>query len=626
MKPKPSEHLLAYWTEALQRHEPFSRMHPDHVRSLVMSAREHYAPDGTSLLRPEDGVPECLFWVRQGAVTGHPLPAGQAPFELEAGSLWPIGALKEARPVGTVYQAHGDCFYLSFPWSVVQGVMPLSLVLARHIEDRWTSTVHAAARSLRQSLQAQRPEGGAMERPLSSLARRQVLCLPQQTPLRQALQAMLARRVGSVLLSGSDGQPSGILTRHDLLDRVVLAGVDLDDAAAVVMSQPVHAIEERQSLADAALLMARLGVRHLPVMREGQLVNIVSERDLFFVQQKTLRHVAGLVSAARTLGQWQDAAVAIRELAAHLLAQGAPAGLLTELISDLNDRLTGRIIGLTLEAQGLDDSRMCWIALGSEGRQEQTIATDQDNALVFESAQPDLDRPRWQAFARRVNETLDACGYPLCKGGIMASTQAWCRTRQEWQAQVAQWIERGSPEDLLNAAIFFDMRALAGQSAWASDLQAGVLRQVQANPRFLRQWVDNHLLSGVALHWHGGLAVDKVGGRETIDIKRSGTAIVVDAARILALSCGLSAVSTPQRLRLAGRQLGIPPFEYEGWVTAFEYLQTLRLQQQILGAPQDLSPNGVDIQRMNMVNRQMLKTVFRAIQGLQQRLQLDYIR
>ena len=269
---------------------------------------------------------------------------------------------------------------------------------------------------------------------------------------------------------------------------------------------------------------------------------------------------------------------------------------------------------------------MCWIALGSEGRHEQTVSTDQDNALIFESGQPEQDRNRWLAFARQVNDTLDACGYPLCHGGIMAGTPQWCHTLQEWQELAAQWVERGSPQDLLQSAVLFDMRALAGQSDWVRTLQQDVLQRVRANPRFLRQWVENHLQTGVALGWHGGLVTQVDQGREFIDVKLSGTAIVVDAARILALSCGLTETSTPGRLQQAGRQLGIPEAEYEGWVTAFHYLQTLRLKQQILTPDAHALANQVPVGGLNMVDRQMLKTAFRAIRVLQQRLRLDYIR
>lgn len=444
--------------------------------------------------------------------------------------------------------------------------------------------------------------------------------------LHDALAAMHERQVGSVLLTDEHAHLCGILTREDVIGRVLLPRLGLEVPVAQVMSHPVVTIDSTQTLEDAAVRMSQHGIRHLPVLHGESVVNLVSERDLFSLQRQSPRHVGALLRQANSLGDLQRAARAIRELAGQLMAQGTAPLTMTRLLSDLNDKLTVRAIQWVRGEAGLSDPRFCWVALGSEGRREQTIATDQDNALVFESEDPDADRPRWMAFARQVNDVLAECGFPLCRGGIMASTPAWCHTPREWRQMAAHWIARGAAEDLLSTAIWFDLRALCGQAEWVDALRRDFLQQVQSNPRFLRQWAEQHLRSGVALNWLGGLATESVHGRDTIDIKHAGTAIVVDAARILALSCGLSETSTSERLHQAGRQLGIPEAEYQGWITAFGYLQTLRLKQQLMANDAQLDVNRVDIAQLNMVDRQTIKWVLRSIRLLQQRLQLDYIR
>ena len=622
----PSAQLLTYWVQAMQGCEPFASMDPADLQALVRCGRERYAPPEALVIGPEQGVAQQLFWLRQGSVVGYPQGMEDQPFELEAGSLWPVGALLAGRPVRTRYVARDDCFYFVFPWPEVQQVMARSPVLADHLRQLGLSLLQASDRLLQQQLQARYQQADRLARPLSSLPERDVLSLPETASLHEALLAMQQRKVGSVLLTDAGGALSGILTREDLIDRVILPGTPLQAPVAQVMSRPVQTVASTQSLEDAALLMNREGIRHLPVLRGGRVVNLVSERDLFSLQRQSLRHVGALIAQATSLAELRHAAAAIRDLAGQLMVQGAAPHTLTRLLSDLNDKLTVRVIERALEPSGLKGHPFCWVALGSEGRQEQTIATDQDNALVFESGQPAQDRPRWQAFARQVNEDLDACGYPLCRGGIMASSEVWCRTPQEWLAQGATWIERGTPEDLLKTAIWFDLRALHGPSAWIDALRQDFLRRVQVHPRFLRQWVEQHLDSGVALNWFGGLATESVNGRDTIDIKHAGTAIVVDAARIMALGCGLTATSTVERLQQAGQQLGIPRSEYQGWVTAFGYLQTLRLRQQLLGNAAHGDVNRIDAASLDLVDRQMLKSVFRSIRTLQQRLQMDYLR
>lgn len=628
-KPVPSFHVLENGVLELQKYLPFARMSGAHVRRLVMAAQERYAPPETCLLQSQDGVPTHLYWLRQGRVVGHRESAEgpQEAFELEAGDMWPIAALLGVRPVSTRYVARGDCFYLCIAWETVQQVMNDSPELSDFLLQRAHSALRASRALLQQELQTQGVFANVLDKSLSELPAKEVLTFAQDTPLHLVLSAMQQRKVGSALLvSAADRQLQGILTRRDVLDRIVLAQLPLDTPVAQVMTQPVHGIGPDRSLGDAALLMAERGIRHVPVVSQGKVINIVSEHDVFSLQQRSLRHLGLQIQQADSLAQWQGAANAIREFAAHLLAQGSDPEVLTRLVSHYNDQLTRKIIEHRLLASGLSARDMCWVALGSEGRHEQTIATDQDNALIFASETPDADRPRWMAFAAEVNLALDACAYPLCRGGVMASRASWCRSLSEWRSQCRSWMEKAGPEDMLSAAVFFDLRALLGRDEWVHLLQQDILQGVQAHPRFLQQWVNTHLQSGVALLWHGGLATHAVEGKETIDVKLSGTAIVVDAARIMALSQGIAATSTSERLAQASARMKVPPVEYQGWITAFHYLQTLRLKQQLLETTVPERANTVVVNEMNLVDRQMLKIAFRAIRSLQQRLELDHVR
>jgi CBS domain-containing protein len=174
---------------------------------------------------------------------------------------------------------------------------------------------------------------------------------------------------------------------------------------------------------DAALLMTRHGLRHVPVVSEGRVTGLLSERDLFGLQSQSIHHVSAAIRSAEALPALQQAATAVRQFTQHLLAQGLQAGTLTGLISHLNDLLTRRIVTLEAGRAGMTLDDACWLALGSEGREEQTIATDQDNAWVVRQFEGTSTRQQWLTIAGRVNAVLDACGFPLCRGGIMASKE-----------------------------------------------------------------------------------------------------------------------------------------------------------------------------------------------------------
>lgn len=260
------------------------------------------------------------------------------------------------------------------------------------------------------------------------------------------------------------------------------------------------------------------------------------------------------------------------------------------------------------------------------------MATDQDNGLVFASADAAADRPAWLAMALSVNQALDARGYPLCQGQVMASNPALCLSVDEWLQRFAGWIEHGAPEDLLAASINFDLRPLAGQAELARPLQQTIQREASRVPRFLKQLADNALRQRPPINWRGGIATTERDGREMIDLKLQGTALFVDAARLLALAQGLPALATRARLAGAAPRLGVAAHESEAWVGAFEFLQ-LQLQPAAPeagkvagGAADEANPNLLDIGTLNDIHLHMLKESLRQARRLQQRIELDYQR
>jgi CBS domain-containing protein len=367
-----------------------------------------------------------------------------------------------------------------------------------------------------------------------------------------------------------------------------------------------------------------LNIRHLPILDGGKLVGIISERDLFSLQRLSLSNISSGIRRADELSQLKKSADDIRTFALNLLGQGVQARQLTNLISHLNDVLTSRLIEIYAAKHQLDMTQFTWIALGSEGRSEQTIATDQDNALVFSDTTPVSQREVYLCFAGEVNQALNECGYPLCKGNIMASNPELCLTQGEWLVRFARWIEQGSPEDLLKASIFFDLRALAGNADLLTPLKDYVRVKAAAIPRFIKLLADNSLNTRVPLNWFGGIEFKEIDGQQTIDLKLQGTAIMVEIARIYSLAHGIEAINTRERLAAVGRALNVPESESAAWITAFEFLQTQRLAAQISKARTTGNPNVIDINTLNSVDRSILKEALLKVRSLQQRLQLDY--
>lgn len=621
----PAAGLLAALRPELMRHPPFAHMEPGDIDRFIVGSRQMYFGPGEVVLEPAQGPVQEVYFIRQGAVSGTLGVAEltEGAIEYETGDLFPIAAAVAVRPVTATYTSSDDTFVLALPVAAMQELARHSAPFADFLQGRIARFLELSRQAVQGAHASQVLAEQSLETPLSGIATRRPFTCGPATSLREALGEMQRRRIGSVVVCDEAGRPEGILTRDDVLGKVALAGVSLDTPIASVMTAPVHALDDRQTAHEAALLMAREGVRHVPVLRDGLVCGLVSERDLFALQRLTIRDVRRAIGLAADQGALVAAADDLRRLARNLLGQGVQARQLTLLVSHLNDLVARRALDLRAAEHGVALEQACWVALGSEGRSEQTISTDQDNALVLPASVTASERERWLRFGRSVNQLLDACGYPLCRGGIMAGEPDCCLGIDEWHARFSHWIDHGGPQDLLNASVFFDLRPLAGDLSLAAGLREKVVGAAAANPRFLRQLALNALAHEPPLSWLGGLETDSQG---SMDLKLQGTALFVDAARVYALAHGVQATGTRERLEAVAPLLGVPDREAGAWVAGFEFLQLLRLRVQ-MGEPGDPAvSNRVAVDSLHDVDRRILKESLRMARRIQQRLRLDYER
>ena len=373
--------------------------------------------------------------------------------------------------------------------------------------------------------------------------------------------------------------------------------------------------------------MAARGVRQLVVVENGRPVGVVNERDLFALQRVSMRQVNEELHNAETIDALKRAGEDLRLLTRNLLAQGVGPEPLTRTIASLNDALSRRAIELVLLRHDVGPVDWCWLALGSEGRGEQTFATDQDNALLFAAADPARAGPRrerLQAFARDVNASLDLLGFPLCPGNVMASNADLCLATEEWKAKFLTWIRQPTPQALLNANIVFDFRPLHGDTTLCDALRQWLFAYTQANPMFLRLMVQNALSVEPPLGLIRTFLVDdEPAVKGTLDLKARGTRLFVDCARVFALSLGIPDTGTAARLRIAGERLRVESRHVDATVEAFHFLQLLRLRQQDEPATPG-QPNRIDPYALNEVDQRMLKEAFRQAKQLQERLRISY--
>mgnify|MGYP001276660004 CR=1 FL=1 len=470
-------------------------------------------------------------------------------------------------------------------------------------------------------------EQQTLGQPLRSLLRGQPVTCDESCTVRAALRRMNEAHVGGIVIVDAQQRPTGIFTERDLLRG--MPDLDLDAPVTAVMVREPLTLPAHTPSYEAALLMVEHRIRHVLVTEEERLVGVVSERALFSLQRLGLGELTMEIRLARDIDGLAQLAERVRRLTRTMVEEGVAAERVTLFVSVLNDRISERIIEVARKRHGWDRIGWCWLAFGSEGRLEQTFATDQDNGLLFvahDGRKPAEVRAVLLPFAREVNEALDACGFPLCKGNVMASNPELCLSFEEWQAKLSGWLENSEPKALLDASIVFDFRALSGDARLAADLRQWFLSVTRKRPNFLRLLADTALQAKPPLaRWKDFVTEDAPGAPGTINLKMYGVRPFVDAARVYSLAHGLPQTNTVERLRAAGAAGALPAEEARAMLAAFLLIQRIRLQHQATQPVLDGDlPNRIDPKQLNELDRRALKEAFKLSRDLQSRLAMDY--
>ena len=318
-------------------------------------------------------------------------------------------------------------------------------------------------------------------------------------------------------------------------------------------------------------------------------------------------------------------AQSIRRHGFALLEEGVPAPALTGSVTGLNDLLTRRALELHPGLAAARNVRFAWMSLGSAGRCEQTLFTDQDNALIFaDDGDAEAARAALLPLARDLNRVLDSCGFRLCPGDVMAGNPQWCLSLAEWRAAFGHWVEAADPKALLNASIFFDFRAVWGEASLVDELRAWLFERVRRRPLFLRLMTSNALQNHPPLGFFDRFRLRRGPDGRYFNSKLNAVSLFTDAARIFALARGIPATSTVERLRGWARHES-EVREAESWIGAFSMLQGYRLRRQLecdrAGRPLD---NDVYPAALGAFDRSVLRACLREAAAVQAALALQY--
>ncbi|WP_372840526.1 putative nucleotidyltransferase substrate binding domain-containing protein [Phaeovulum sp.] len=411
------------------------------------------------------------------------------------------------------------------------------------------------------------------------VARKPLSCEPSTT-VAEAARMMRDSHISSLGVT-EDGRLLGILTVRDLANKVLAEGRSPQTPVSRVMTAKPISLPPDALGSDILHIMLERKIGHLPIVEGGRFVGMVTQTDLTRFQAVSAAALVRDVAGAETVEEMASVTARIPRLLVQLVGGNHAHEVVTRLITDIADAVTRRLLAMAEAKLGTAPVPYLWLACGSQGRQEQTGVSDQDNCMIIHNnATPD-DMAYFAKMAKIVSDGLNACGYVYCPGDMMATADRW-RVRQKlWRDYFQRWIAVPSNEAQMLASVMFDLRPIGGTVSLYQELQDETLELASKNSIFVAHMIANSLKHTPPLGLIRGFATIRSGEyRNHIDMKHNGVVPVADLARVYALQGSLTAANTRARLQGAEAAGVISSSGARDLIEAYDLIASMRLENQ----------------------------------------------
>ncbi len=434
--------------------------------------------------------------------------------------------------------------------------------------------------------------------------------------------------VSSLVVVTPDSEPLGIVTEKDLVSKVLARGEFLRRlTASDVMSTNLLTVRPEAFYFEALLTMVRNKVKHLVVTREGKLLGIVTLRDLTISRGSGALTIVNRIENENTIEGLAKASREIDQVLQALVSEKASSPEILQIITEFFDRLTRKVIHvcereMVAQGYGTPPAAYSWINMGSSGRQEQFVKTDQDNGIVYENVPDDKEEETARYFhilAEKVVEGLFQCGFAKCKGNVMASNPSWCRSFKGWRDTIDNWIEQLDPENVRLMTIFLDFRHIYGKKSLCDLLRNFVARKFQKSSTVLLFLTKDDLNHRVPLNFFKQIVTEKSKEhRNKVNLKSAACVHVVDCMRIFSLREGIIHTSTFERIEGLSKRDVFSKDDAELYHAAYETLMMFRIKESLAQMSRGEQPdNYIAPDQLSKRDKAILREAFLAVDRLQ---------
>ncbi|MGR5244421.1 DUF294 nucleotidyltransferase-like domain-containing protein [Vibrio alfacsensis] len=612
----------------ISQYPPFDDLPEEHLKNIAMNAEVAYYRAGSDILKKGDDIRD-LYMIRSGVVEIY-RRKGELYNRFDTGGVFGQMGLLMNNRVRMPAKAIEDTLVYCIPEQIFTTLCDEFENFADFME------LEDSAR-LRTAVSNHSDGNDFTTAKARKILSREPVTLEATATIQEAALLMAEEGVTALLIvrpteeitEDDDDQLLGILTDRDLCIRVLAQGIDTNIQVSEVMSYDVVSLDYSAYVFEAMLTMLRYNVHHLPILKNKKPIGVLSMTDIVRYESQNSLLLVSSIFQQNTVADLKLVSHQVKDCFVRMVSEDANAHMVGRAMSVIGSSFKQRLAELAEQELGPAPIPYCLVAMGSMARDEQLIVTDQDNALILDNSyDPDKHGDYFAQFAKFICDGLAECGYSYCTGDIMATNPEWRKTRAEWEECFANWIDNPTPERLLNSNIFFDLLGVHGRVKWAEQLSGFIVRRAKKNNRFLACMAYNAIRRTPPLGFFKDFVMEKDGRhRNSINLKRRGTAPLADLIRVHSLAIGSRSQNSFERLDDINNAGILPKGRGMDLKDAMELIYMVRIRHQALDIENGEEPdNNIEPEHMSEFERRNLKAAFQILSNAQNYIKFRYQR
>ncbi|RJX75538.1 cyclic nucleotide-binding/CBS domain-containing protein [Vibrio sinensis] len=611
----------------LSQHPPFDELEDEVLNYVTNHIEISYYRQDSPIIHFGDHIQD-LYMVRSGVVEVY-RRKGELYNRIDEGALFGQMGLLTNNKVRFPAKAIRDTLLYCIPEAVFVELYENHEVFADFVE------VEDSAR-LRNAVSSSQEQNDLTTSKVTTLLNRDAPFVYASESIQNAAIKMAEENVSSLLIIDPEIQDDdeddntplvGIITDRDLCTRVLAQGVDANEPVSHVMSTDVISLDHNAYVYEAMLTMLRYNAHHLPVLKDRKPIGIIEATDIVRYESQNSLLLVSSIFQQQSFDELASLSEQLKDSFVRLVNEDANSHMVGSAMSVIGRSFKQRIIELAEEELGTAPIPFCFLALGSMGRDEQLLVTDQDNAIILDdSYDAEVHGEYFAQLSTLVCDGLAKCGYTYCTGDIMATNPEWRMTRTEWEECFADWIDNPNPKALLNASIFFDLVGVYGRLKWAEQLNGFIVRRARKNNRFLACLARNAMNRTPPLGFFKDFVMEKDGRhKNSINLKRRGTAPLADVIRVHGLAVGSRSQNSFERLDDIEDAGILPKGKARDLRDALEFISMVRIRHQAYDVQNEIEPdNNIEPENLSDFERRNLKDAFQILSNAQNFLKFRY--